>query len=348
MIRIEEVAEFVSTYIGKQFPYDEDSIYANLDLVNEIIWNAGLFHGSTKWFYCQVRDDNTIVTPHGYNVLLGVNRNFKPLMIRDSSFIFHQNGPADIPVVSDNFSNNVYDLGEYPIFKLLENLCYPCEGTVCNEFRIGARAMGFCDSYPKTRIMGNDVKGNPIFTFIKGDKVELCNESEKDSYDNVIHGLEIQLTTDIRVIDNVKFGSISEIIKEPTKYPVEYYAVNNKSVGQLIARIEPFQTRSLYRLYKVPNDCIRNACVLGLFKRSKPDKIVDKEQLFFCSNRNAILSISKGVDLKYNKNDTQSGETLIALGIKDLAMELREQSSNSTNPLQMDGFVNPMKKKKFI
>jgi len=329
-------ADYISSFVGKAYPEDKKSIFTLLDLVQEEIWNSGKFHGSTKWTYVTARDDNTIITPHGYNVLLGMNINFKPMKIRDEHFLFHQNGPADVPL-GNNFSTNVYDLGEYPVFKLLEKICDPCKPTPCSKFRIGAKTVSSCSSFPKTRIYGNDLAGNKIFTYTAPEtkKECVCPEEDAEAWD-AIEGVELQLNSTLRA-SMAEFGQITAIYKEPSSSAVEYYAIDETGKGTLVARLDPFQLKASYRIYKVPNTCIKKKCIFGLFKRSKPDPIVNENQLFITENKTAILSIAKGCDMKFNRNEIQAGENFIALGIKALSNEVKEENSNSQTTVQFNG-----------
>lgn len=346
MTTVESIGEFVAPYLGKRYRGDRQSILNILDLVATEIWNSGKFHNSTKWFYTGVRGDNTIITPHGYNVLLGLNLNFRPRTLRDAEFLFHQNGPGELPAFSKDYSADVYDLGEYPIYRLIETLCQPCEGKKQNCYKVGARVVSQCGQNAKTRIYGVDQDGNPIYSFVRGEKEEVCQctEEEVAYYDSAIEGLEINLTEQVKAYD-IWFSRISNIIKEPTKYPVEYFAIDKHGIAIQIARLEPFQVNSSYRTYRIPHTCIKQRCCLGLFKVTKPNNYIDDSQPFISDNKLAILSIAKGVDKKFNRDELDAGNALITDGVMALARELKEESSNTEYPIQVSQSVIPRRRK---
>lgn len=347
MKTVGEVAEFVAPYIGKRWPYDKQAVLDVLYLTAEEIWNSGKFYNSTKWFYVSTTSDNKIVTPHGYSVLLGFNQNFKPVALRSDSFLFHQNGAGDLPFAS-GYVKDVVDLGEYPVFKMLDILCKPCEGMECKKFKIGARVLGNCLSYPKTRIYGLDDKGNPIYSYVKGENEEVCQCTQEESslYDEAIEGLELSLSGTVRSYD-IWFSKITGFIKEQTNSPVEYYAIDELGLATLIARMEAFESTTSYRIYQVPRSCVKQQCALGLFKIKKPNRYISESEIFITDDLKSTLSIAMGVDKKYRKNEMQEGMQYITDGILSLANNLREQSSNTEDPIQVSN-SNVAKKRNFV
>ena len=345
MKTVEEVAEFVAPYIGKRWPYDQQAILDVLYLTAEEIWKSGKFHNSTKWFYVSTTSDNKIVTPHGYSVLLGYNQNFKPAKLRSSEFLFHQNGPGDLPMTT-GYNRDIIDLGEYPVFRLLDNLCAPCEEKQCNTYKIAAKVVGSCESFPKTRIYGLDVKGNPIYSYVKGENKEVCQCTEEEShvYDEAIEGLELSLSGTMRSYD-IWFSRINGFIKGETKAAVEYYAIDKAGLAVLVARIEPFESTSSYRIYQVPKSCVKQQCALGLFKIKKPNRYISGSEVFITDDLQSILSIAIGVDKKYKRNELQEGLQYIGDGILSMANNLREQSSNTEDPIQVSSSITPRKRK---
>jgi hypothetical protein len=280
--------------------------------------------------------------------LLGVNQNFKPVDIRNELFLFHKNGPAELPTMDGN-SKDVFDLGEFPVHSLIENLCSPCYGLECKTFKVGAKILGTCGSFPETRIYGNDKNGNPIYSYVKSkdgkDEICQCSQEESQYYNDPIEGVSIKLTNILTAYD-IEFSTISGIIKEVTPSPVEYYAINGNTATP-IARIESFEATSSYRIYKVPSNCIKQNCVFGLFKIKKPERYYDESQAFITDNLKAVLSIAIGVDKKHKRDELEMGQRYIGDGILSLANEVREENSNNEYPIQVSKSVAPRKRKFF-
>jgi len=338
MIIVRDAAALVAPFIGKVYPNDRESIFQILDLSQQSIWEAGKFYGSTKWAYVNTRSDNTIITPHGHNSLLCVNIDFKPQIIRDSYCMFHQNGPAESNSFGVNFTNNVQDLGEFPVIGMPERLCTPCEGIKCESFYVGARVTGECREFPKTRIYGTSPNGKNIYSYIKPDTKEQCLCEDEDDIEiwDAIEGVELTLSNTLRV-SKIPFGSITGITKEPSNSTVEYYKVDSRNKGTLIASLDPFQITSKYRAYTVPNKCIKSKCIFGLFKRSKPETVINENQAFITDNKVAIIAMAKAMDYLFNRNDIANGNQYKAQGLQSLSNEVKEESSNSVSPIQFIG-----------
>jgi len=335
---IREVSKLVAQYIGKSYPNDRETIFQILDLAQQKIWESGKFYGSTKWAYVKTRNDNTIITPHGYNILLGLNINFKPQIIRDNYFMFHQNGPAEVNAFGSNFTKNVQDLGEFPVIGMHENICTPCEGNECQEFYIGAKVLGECNDFPKTRIYGTSPNGKNIYSYTKGEKKEECVCYDKEDVEiwDAIEGVELTLSNILRV-SKIPFGSITGITKEPSESVVEYYKIDKRNKGELIASLDPFQIVSKYKAYTIPNTCIKQKCVFGLFKRSKPETVINENQRFITDNKVAIIAMAKAMDYYFNRNDIVNGEAFERRSLLSLSNEVKEESSNYVSPIQVVG-----------
>jgi len=346
------IAEFIAPYIGMSYPNDEQRIFETLSLVQDEIWSSGKFYGSTKFFYTPVREDNTIVTPHGYNVLLGCNINFKPVNINGTAAIFHKNGPAESPLALDGFSNDVYHLGDSPVmFQPNSQWCKPCGPSGCKSEYYIAVCGGDCEKDKKTLVSSLGCNGRPIYTYYKEEtenKPIVCEDRDlADEEVKYNEGVMYPIVGQQVYYNDIIIGDIYNIIKDPTLNPVNYYLVNkDTNVGTLIARLEPYEVTSNYKIYQISKSCVKNNCVLGLFKRSKPSSIVDPAQILISDNKNAILSIAKGVQKKYSEDNIQLGEAFILGGINLLAKEVREQRPNSTAKMQVSSIRDFSKIKK--
>lgn len=338
------MADKIAPFVDLCYPQNSDEMFQLLTLVQNEIWMSGKFHDSTRWYYCATYPDGTIKTPHGYNILLGIDVNGKPQDIRDEIFLFHMNGPGDVMAYnSKTFDRGVYDLGTSPV------LFQPTDRNKCSCCKMDTRAKFLyvvsdkCtkkEPFLNTVVSGLDCKGAFIYSYEKstksGIKVCQCEQSLETEGVEVIHGVKYPITGNRFTYKNIKYSEITNIIKEPTQTPVEYWSVDEKGNGFLIARLEPNEVLSSYRTYRIPTKCNKNKCVLGLFKRSKPQEIVDANQILITSNYNALLSLCIGVDFKYNKKKVQSAVPYIQDAFALLNADLKEHKSNSQSPLQIE------------
>lgn len=343
MITAKKVAEQIASFVGLSWPNDEERIYSILSLVNSIIWKSGKFNGSTKYFYVKTRSDNTIITPHGYNVLLGLNIDFKPVDIRESYFLFHKNGPTELPFVETGFDPAVYYLGDSPVFQNINNFwCSPCKTNEksCYNLTVKGLNCGTVKSPPFTVIRANDAKGNNIYSYFKGKKKDpicVCENKTENYGIEYINGIRFPITGKCVTYHKISISEITSITKEPSLTPVEYYVSEvGSNKGTMVARLEPYETEARYKTYQISKSKCKANCILGLFKISEPQQIVDGEQPFLTNDIESIILIAKGVDKKFFQDDIQRGDKFITDGIISLSKHLRENTPNSVNRLQID------------
>lgn len=346
MITVGKLAESIAPLINLSWPNDRDKIFNNLSLVEKQIWASGKFHESTRWFHVNVDKDNSIITPHGYNVLLAVDVNKKPQQIRDQYFLFHKNGPGD--VTQDflrRFDTNVYDLGSTPVlFQPTDDICKcKCVDKQPKLLSVKADCSNYIENSIGTRVSGLDKEGRNIWTYKaidnKTNEETLCcctEEKSQEGFEGVIEGVRYPISSRGVMYKNILFSQIRGIVKEPTKVPIEYYAVHPvTNTGVLIARLEPNQIFSRYRKYMLSDKCKNFHCVLGLFKKSEPDPIITDEQTFISSNILAINSLAIAMDYKYEKKNMQAALPYLQDAAVQLNAEVREHNSGSTNSIQV-------------
>lgn len=341
------VAERVASKIGLQWPIDKELVFENLSLVQENIWMSGKFHDSMKFFYCSVYPDGTIRTPHGYNTLVAIDLNGKPVQLNDQSFLFHSNGLGDVlsQINHDKrYYTGVMDMGEEPVLfqPTDENTCN-CRRIDCNPKYIMVRSLD-CNydlDPPFTEIAGLGVDGQPIYSYEEEDAETgetsccICNAEEARRMENVVNGVRYPILNKAKIYNTTKFSKITNILKTPTRTPVEYWYVDDCKNAALAARMEPYQIRSVYKKYKVPDKCCKWTCVLGLFKRSKPDPIISENQIFISSNIDAIISLAISMKMKYDDRNILAASAFAGSAAASLNAELRESSGQNWKPIQV-------------
>lgn len=333
MTPVSLIADKVAPEIQMTYPNDQDRVFSYLSFVQKKIWNSGLFHNSTAFFHVNLDEFGNIITPHGYNVLLGCNVDFRPITITSQYSLFHANGDADASLRDKNFSQEVTYLGESPVTIQPNDSWFKS----CNSF---ISVLGSsCESKKFTDISALGKNGKPIYTYYKetrrSSKLIVCGE-EKLNSDNidVRNGVRYAITNTPQFHKNIIVTQINGIFKDQTLGPVEYY-LNSNGLSRLVARLEPFETHSSYKRYKVSGRCVRKNQVLGLFKMSEPIDIISESQYFISSNLEAIILIAKGFKMKFDKEDQQAGESFIQDGIKALREEIRGNRVNTIDRLQI-------------
>lgn len=339
----EQAGSLIAEFVEKSWPMDRESVYRILDLVNEQIWRSGYFQDSTKWYYAKVREDNTIITPHGYNILVGANTKFDKAVIRDTPFMFHSNGSRIEPPQSETFSRNIQFLGDYPtMISHMQDSLKHFKG----EYKVGVHAPGMpAMRYPPISIVSClNLNGKPVYTYRFNEKDDLDVLDENYTPDNVnledgiIEGVQYAIGDKMVVYDNVIVSQIYNIIKEQTLAEVNYYLIPKDCCDSaiLVASLQPFQTKSRYKVYKVNSKCVVDGCCFGLFKRSKPDDIVNDSQLMMTDDKNAIINLAKGVYHWFYKENQQKAVPFITAGLDSLARSVNQSNPEISMPIQVD------------
>lgn len=362
-ITVAEVGQLVAKHIDRSWPIDKNSVYQYLDLIQERIWASGLFSGSTKWAYASVMKDNTIITPHGYSVLLGAKIGCEPAVIKDKFWTIHKNGPAKEPNDPTHFSNIIQHLGDYPtLIEHSREAFFKCDKPVYNIGVVADGAPSYMDP-PVTVISGHAANGKPIYTYGKEQDFKIASEQEiidretlklagDDMYlqSDVLEGLQIPVTNKFITHTGVDFTEIYNIAKDPTPTRVDYYAVpkDNSCEAILIASLEPFQTYSSYSVYKIKQECVNQGCCYALFKRSRPDKIVSDNQFFLITNLLAILDFAKYVHHTYYKDNIAVGSNFLNSALQNLAIDVENENPTKESTFQVDNPQrNALKKRRF-
>lgn len=343
------IAEFIAPYIGASYPNDKEKVFKNLSLVQDKIWRSGLFYDSTKYFYVQVDSDGNIITPHGYNVLLGCNIDFKPITLSHYHSVFHKNGTGERSLEDKNFFKESTFLGESPVMVQPNDLI-----NKNNDYFITVQG-GSCDAGKHTDVLALDKCDSPIYTYYKNTDddentilVPCLPESNKNETKNR-EGIRFAISHQPQYHKEILVKSIYAIFKEETLSPVRYYLTDKETgVGTLMAELQPYDIKSSYKRYKISGKCIRRGQILGLFKRSAPVEIVSDEQLFLSGNKEAILLIAKGFYLKIDKEDVQKGDKFISDGIMALREEIQGNRVGKRESLQVNSTRDFSKTKHFI
>jgi hypothetical protein len=317
-----------------------DKVWRILRLACNHAWGKGKWWGMTADFWCKVlyEDGPTgkpyILSPPGYDALLGVNKDGKPRILRDSYFMFHKNGPGDIKGHNYcNWNTDVYDAGHVPTLHAINN--YGCQSGVM----IGVRAIGKPGEDEFVTIQGETEDGNLAISYELNNKATCnCLQATDDGTTNAVRtvqGLRIKVTEKFEYVDNVLFKNITSITKTLTRTPIEVIFINKKGEGFITARLNPWDIESKYRKYYVPEGC--ESSVHGLFKIGKQVPLVDESQQVIIGNEEALLALCKGIHLLYYKEQAVAGAGYLQAGIISLEEEMRETQSPIETPIQVVG-----------
>jgi len=362
LITAGKAGELIAPYIGFSWPNDRDAIFRVLDLVQEEIWKSGIFDGSTRWTTVKVNKDGTIVSPHGYSVLLGAKIGHVKLTIRDTYFMFHENGPLLEPDESNTFSKNIQFVGTYPT--LINHIDDMRIGR--GDYKIGVVSPCLPPSGipPLTTISANNLNGRRIYTYrfreksdpemIEDDEIVEYSPDDVSMQEGIVEGVIYPITNKLIIYNNVRVSEIYNITKEPSLSSVDYYVMSpldsecSCNTGVLVASLDPFQTQSRYNVYRIINSCINDGKAFCLFKKDRPETLVNDSQIILTNSKNGLISLAKGINFKFGKDDVIKGSAFIASGMKDISDEISTSNPAARTELQVsDQKSNAISKKRF-
>ncbi len=337
---IAEIAgELVSKFIERSWPSDRKDIYEILRIGLNKAWSEGRWLGMSKEFFVNVYKDesgqNYFMGPQSHPILLAVNVLGKPATVRDSYFMFHKNGYGDIrDTPGCSWNQDIYDIGSLPYFNK-NNINFS------TGVQIGVRPLGAPGPNESVYVSGSYGNGNRIYTYKNAQYGNCCAcEAKTDEVDG-INGIELKLKpNEFTYICNIQFTDILSITKSITRTPVEVIAIDAVGNGHLIARLEPNQRFSSYRKYLVPNDLCNVNCLHAIFKIAQQEKIASGTDNIIISNEEALISLAKCVQYIYYKEQLEVGANYFLQAITCLEKEKREEESQSSSPIQVEGIYN--------
>lgn len=351
----ETACKLIEPFVDICYESDSKRFYQLLDLIQAKVWKKGVgFRGMIKEFHVNTRKTvksgvtrRFIVTPHDYDNLLFINLHGEPRTIRNSYFEFHKNGPGSLNSYGrNNWTDSVVDLGESPvIMQPCDPYCNPCE----KDCDVGYRRIGvlahqddYFENGLKTLVSGLYPDGTPIYSYsdpVYNHAKENGLTVSKEPVDSelVIHGVRFPISCKMVWINDVRWHTITSITKPPTRGPVRYYAISPANDSHIeIARIEPNQTKSLYRTYLLPESCNEYECIHGVFKRSKPSKIQSGTQQLIIDDEEALIALAISMKEVYSNKELGVGELFLQKGMQNLDEELTQTRSNDLSPIQVD------------
>ena len=340
-IKAEEAISSIASFLKLDPIADQDKLFLYLDMAQKRAWKSGSYKGFTREASLKIREFNGrrfINTPHGFNVLLGLNLDNKPKLIFESYFQFHHNGPGGTYARQDCYQDVVLEYRESATL-----MPYDLLGKSRMSFKLAALAHHSSDVNVNITATGLDINMQPVNTTILSQSSMAAGTDGSET----IYGAQIKLEAGkLIVMDDVNWLSIDSLHKPVTNGAVDFYAIFGEDCVYHIATIQPFQQRSLYRTYEIPHTCCLNwPQVDALLKIGEPEKIKHVSQSLIIDDLEALLAIVMSIDETFDKKAFQTGMEFMTLGISSLDAELRSSRAPTIQPVQvmgMDEEINSM------
>lgn len=334
-----QAGEAIAPFIDSSMQQNRERVFSIMKMALNYAWDKGKWFGMTAEFFVNTRCEpkggkRYIFAPPGYSTLLAVNVDEQHPTLRDKYFIFHRNGPGDIKSPAHahcRWNRDVYDMGEYPNMHEI-NLYFP-DGVL-----VGVRSLGKPGDDEYITFQGHDEDGSVISYEHKEPSKCSCfslSEDENAPVTRTVHGIRLKITEGFEYINNVTFLGLTKIFKTFTRCPIEVRLIDSKNRTYITAILQPWERQSSYRKYYIPDSC--GDCVHALFKISRQPEIIDESQPLIINHENALLSLCKGMQLKFFKEQLVAGDQFLQQGIIFLEEDKRESESPTVFPIQVIG-----------
>lgn len=338
-LTVKEALESIDLLTNIDVKNNKEKVFLYLTMAQNRAWREGSYKGFLRDFDVKTYTDNGrrfIKTPHGYNVLMGININSKPIIIRDSYFQYHHNGRASLTCD-----------GMFPIND--ETMYFRESPTIINHsllaqdkrFKIAVASTTIEKDDAEILISGLDYNGNPVYSYSDKEDEYLSFEEyqEHENEKNVDIGVRVNLGTSLKIIENVRWSSITSITKSVTNGVVSVYIIDDCDKIKEVARIEPHQKVSKYRIYQIPEEieCKCSKDVHCLFKISEPDPIVSENQRLIIDDIESIVTLVKSFDNTFDKDELEKGELMLNKGMLGLNSDNERSKPPTIKPIQFIG-----------
>lgn len=345
-----QAAQIIDTFVGENFENEGNKrkLLTILSLVNSFAWKKGVWPGMTAQFKVRVNArTKEIITPHGYSNMLKVNINSFPVITRNQFFQFHQNGYGSIEeCCSKNWSSDVINLGSSPVMVQPHDLYEDTD--YCSSIKIAVSSDGNVDKDEETLVQGyhvptSDEPEKRISTQrvrrTRGGLGNVCNcepiTTQNINEEERVDGVVYPINGCMIVMDDIYWGRISSISKNPTSSAVDYFALNDYDKKFIrIARLEPNETNSEYRRYRVPDVCGNTGCVYGLFKKDEPPRLREYTEQMLIGDEEAIISLAMGMDAMYFQKDANMASVFLQRGIQSLTETVDQREGSESSPVE--------------
>ena len=302
-------------------------------------WMSGKWWGMYKEYFIRTVD-NYLTLPGDVSTIIGINVDNVPQVVSSRWFQFHKNGPGTLDECKQccpncNWSDNVMDMGEVPTFRDLEFEPIAVVSQGCEEAGTQVTISG----------LGEDCK--PVYTFTKKPTHAIpepansvCTVRKGDDPVVTTYGESIDVFHDRMSVTRAFWTSVVSITKPVTRTPVDVYAVKKCGEMDLVARLEPHQTSSCLRRYRLPDTCsgtTNGACVHVVAKVAEPQAISGGNQPMITPSMNALTDLVISADFSLNKKNLQQSEAYRAKGIRSLDEQLNEKRGDTVNTIQVVG-----------
>ncbi len=330
----EIAGELIAPFIDKRWPNDRKKVWEVLRLGINKAWQEGKWLGMTAEFYVPIKTGRDgqkyIITPQSHPILLAINGLNQSISIRDKYFMFHRNGYGDVRnSPSCNWNTDVYDLGATSYFD---------ESNVdfASGVKVGVRPIGKAGTNEFVNINGLYTDGERVFTYQSTELGKTCGCTVKSDDIDTVNGVKLKIIDGFNYISNINFSEITSITKSLTGTPVEVIVIDKFNNGHRIARLNPNQRFSKYRKYLVPNQMCGRTCLHVICKISQQEVISNATDELMITNEEALISLAKGINNIYYKEQTEAGANYILSALSVLEKEKREEESPNEFPIQVD------------
>lgn len=323
-LTLKEGIRLVQSRINACQNYDRERLLDTIHLAQLRLWQSGKWWGSMDRLVVRIIEGR-IVLPSEYGVMQAINWQGVPKMIHPIWYEFSPNGPGTANCWEHT---GIFDLQNVPtLFRIFHGE------------QVFARSLSKNGEEPDAlvTVQGINSDGNEIYRYYQEDN---CGAPEKKS--DV--GEQIAIST---IQENGQYSpayktynafardGITEILKPQTRGPVEIYAQGPRYARKLVT-LQPNQTQSVLRAYRVPEGCRCGRYVEVLARKAEPERPQHDHEILQVQNPNALISACLSVYYLYDASfDPQKSALYLTQALADLNGQLQENISPAQQRVQV-------------
>lgn len=311
-ITVTEAIRLIQGRINACASYDRDRLLDTIHLAEEKAWNSGKWYGMMDRLVVRIIEGR-IVLPSKYGVLEAINYDGVPKMNHPIWYEFSPNGPGS----RDCWEHQgIFDLQSVPtVYKINRGEKVLAISRSKNQEDLGSvvTVQGInTDGHTIYRYYQDTSCGTPIKKSDVGEQITIgyLNEAGRPVSPSVTH-------------NEFAYNGIETILKQPTRGPIEIHAMGPRYT-RILVELQPNETQSNLRAYRVPEGCRCGAYVEVLAKKNQPTRPSQDHEIINIESPSALINLALSVYYQFDSLDPEKSAAYLVAGLADLNGNLGE------------------------
>lgn len=311
-VTVQEAKRLIRGRINACQSFSDERLLDTIHFAQEKAWNSGRWYGMMARLCVRVMEGR-IVLPSEYGVMEAINYRGVPRMIHPVWYEFSPNGPGS-PECWEH--SGIFDLQTVPTVH-----------RIIKGEKVFAVSKSKNQEYPGTVITVQGINSNNsiIYRYFRDDDcTEPVPKSDQGEQIEIGYiGSDGQPVPSYQTYNDFAWDGITNIFKPVTRGPIEIYAMGLRQ-ARWLATMQPGETSSEYRSYRVPEGCQCGQYVEILAKKRKPIRPSQDHEVINIESESALINLALSVYHQFDSLDPEKSAMYLAAGLADLNGNLKE------------------------